>query len=215
MGQEIPDVLLNLAGIPAPHLPRNRERCGVTWSQRLRASCVPAHQIDQILDRIALLSRRAGLHRYAVPDPVAVIQKIRKSGPAGTLRRCQHTPKANGIHITDIVLQCFHIVYCSRIHTPIVLVIFKIGFLPIDQSAKTHLAIVRDKELGVGIYIFHSIIDISQSFLSTSGCLPSVATNEICRHRSPADHLLVESAHTSIELPVPPFRVPSIGGGLR
>jgi hypothetical protein len=46
---------------------------------------------------MALLSKRAGLRRYAVPNPVtviekAVIEKVIKPDPAGTLRRCQYAP---------------------------------------------------------------------------------------------------------------------------
>src|SRR5438270_2563431 len=60
--------------------------------QRLAFSNISAHQINQVLQRVALRSEWAGLYRYAVPDPIAVVQKIGNPGPPGTLRRFQHAP---------------------------------------------------------------------------------------------------------------------------
>src|SRR5262249_47521599 len=120
-----------------------------------------SHQIDQVLERLALFSERPGLRRYAVPDPTAVIQKIRNPDPPGTLRRLQHAPQADIVYVTYIVLERFHIIHCSWVHTPVILIIFEIRCLTIDQSAKTHLTIERHKKLGERIYIFNSVVDVA------------------------------------------------------
>src|SRR6516225_8260897 len=91
---------------------------------------------------MTLLVKRPSLRRYAVPDPAAIIQKIRNPGPSGTLRR-------------------FHVIHRSWVHTPVILIIFEIGFLTIDQSAKTHLPIERDKKLGERVDVFNPVVDIA------------------------------------------------------
>src|SRR5438270_13147144 len=62
--------------------------------------------------------------------------------------------------MTHVVLKRFHIACGSWIHAPVILIIFEKRLLTIDQSAKKHLAVERNKELGEWVDIFNPVIDI-------------------------------------------------------
>src|SRR5215469_2842358 len=87
--------------------------------KRLRLSDIPAHQIDQIFDCVALLSKRSRLRRYAITPRTALIEKVGVSEPARTLRGLQHAPQANRIDITHIVLERLDVIYVGRIDAPV------------------------------------------------------------------------------------------------
>src|SRR6516162_3692427 len=112
-------------GRRARGLPGSRPRTP-SAGRRLNISDIPTHQVDQMLDGRALLSRWSGLRRYAVADPGALIQKVPKSDSARALRSFQNAPQAHGVYGRCVVLQFLDIVYESRIHTPVILIILKV-----------------------------------------------------------------------------------------
>src|SRR5215470_1792777 len=100
--------------------------------ERRPLSDIPAHQINQIFDCVALLSKRSRLRRNAITPPTALIEKVGVSEPAGTLRGLQGAPQANRIDITDIVLERLDIIYGPGKHAPVCLIVFEQGILAID-----------------------------------------------------------------------------------
>src|SRR5271166_3664746 len=130
-------------------------------NRRLDTPDVAPHQINQMLERRALLFRRPGLRRNAIADPRALIQIVRPPDPARALRSFENAPQSHRVHIGYVVLQFFDIVDERGIHAPVILVVFKLEQLPIDKTAKTHLSIGRNKELSKGVDIFQTIIDKS------------------------------------------------------
>src|SRR6516162_903991 len=86
--------------------------------KRLRLSDIPAHQINQIFDCVALLSKRSCLRRNAITPRTALIEKVGVSEPARTLRGLQGAPQANRIDITDIVLERLDIIDCRGKYAP-------------------------------------------------------------------------------------------------
>src|SRR5580704_9104016 len=84
---------------------------------------ISAHQVDQMLNRRALLFRGSGLRRYAVADLWTLIQKVPKPDPAGALRSFQNAPQTHPIHTRDAILKFLDIVYELRVYAPIVLII--------------------------------------------------------------------------------------------
>src|SRR5262245_37441047 len=117
-----------------------------------------------MLDRRALFSRRTGLRRDAVADPWALVQIVGPPDSARALRGFQNAPEAHAVHARDAIPKFLDIVYERRIHAPIILIILEFKQLSIDETAKTHLSVRGNKELGKWIYISHPAIDKPNRF---------------------------------------------------
>src|SRR6516162_203710 len=145
-------------GRRARGLPGSRPRTP-SAGRRLDASDISSHQVDQMLDGRALLSRGSGLRRYAVADPEALIQKVWQADPASALRSLENAPQTHRVHIRDVILELLDIVDSSRVHAPVTLIILELQHLTIDKTAETHLPLGRNKEFGKEIDILHPVVD--------------------------------------------------------
>src|SRR5215813_12364581 len=97
--------------------------------------CIPAHQVDQILQCLALPLIGDRLCGNAVGDWRSLIEKVGDAEPLSALRSVERAPQSNRIDVTDIILEPFDIVDGCRRHAPVILIRLKYRGLVIDQAA--------------------------------------------------------------------------------